>query len=140
MTDNEHNEENDELIDDWSSRKEVDFIKLRDITPEERNVNSSFKKDSKFLDMENIQFKCQPKTKDSSLTLMDDVDSKSPIKEIVYRILVNNKRGVKLGVIIEKTYAIMENRRPCFATIDQNVYKEFYKILSNDNYYGFEEI
>ena len=140
MTDNENVEENDELVDDWSSRKEVEFIKLRDITHEERDVKTSFKRDAKFENIENIQFKCQPKTKDSNLTSMSDIDVKYPVKEIVYRILVNHKRPLKLEDIIEKTYGIMKNRRPAFSTIEQDVYVEFFNLLTKDNYYGFEEV
>lgn len=140
MTENEHVEENDEPIDDWSSRKEVEFIRLRDITPEEIELKLSFKKDAKLDNLENIQFKCQPKTKDANLTSLNEIDTKSPLKEIVYRVLVNHKRPLKLEDIIEKTYEIMKNRRPVFATIEQDVYEEFYKLLKTDNYYGFEEV
>lgn len=129
-----------ELVDERLARKEVRFIRLSEITAEERVVRESFKKDSKYDNMEKIQFKCQPLVKDDYLTSMDGLESKSPIKEIVYRILVNNKRAMKLGDIVAKTFEIMKSRRPTFVTIDQDTHKEFYRVLKEDTYYGFTEV
>lgn len=129
-----------ELVDERLARKEMDFIKLSVITPEEREVKTSFKKDHKFDNIEKIQFKCQPLIKDDYLTSLDELESKSPIKEIVYRILVNNKRAMKLGDIVTRTFEIMKNRRPTFVTIEQDTHKEFYRVLKEDTYYGFTEV
>ncbi|MCD6218151.1 hypothetical protein J7L05_09900 [bacterium] len=139
MADKENIDEN-ELVDERLARKEVDFIKLSVIIPEERIVKESFKKDSKFDNIEKIQFKCQPLLKDDYLTSLDGLESKSPIKEIMYRILVNNKRAMKLGDIVTKTFEIMKNRRPTFVTIDQDTHREFYRVLKEDTYYGFTEV
>jgi len=139
MAEQDNIDEN-ELVDERLARKEVDFIKLSVITPEERIVKESFKKDSKFDNIEKIQFKCQPLLKDDYLTSLDGLESKSPIKEIVYRILVNNKRAMKLGDIVTKTFEIMKNRRPTFVTIDQDTHREFYRVLKEDTYYGFTEV
>jgi hypothetical protein len=139
MAEKENIDEN-ELVDERLARKEVDFIKLSVITPEEREVKTSFKKDNKFDNIEKIQFKCQPLIKDDYLTSLDELESKSPIKEIVYRILVNNKRAMKLGDIVTKTFEIMKSRRPTFVTIDQDTHREFYQVLKEDTYYGFTEV
>ncbi len=139
MTEQENIDEN-ELVDERLARKEVDFIKLSGITPEDRVVKESFKRDRKFDNVEKIQFKCQPLIKDDNLTSMDGIESKSPIKEIVYRILINNKRAMKLSDIVTKTFEIMKNRRPTFVTIEQDTNMEFYRVLKEDTHYGFIEV
>ena len=142
MADKENLEENEDENDpeEWSTRKSADFIVLSEITPEDRTIIDCFVPVTKFENMEKIQFKCQPINKDPSHISMDDLTKKSPVKEIIYRLLVNHKRSMKLADIISKTRNIIKDRRLSTHDIEGSEYRGFYSILKNDTYYGFKEV
>lgn len=124
----------------WSPRKFTGFIDLNRINPEERAIVTFEVEDDSGGDFEKIKFKCQPKSKDINHSSMDNISPSSPIKEIVYRILVSSKKPMKLGDIVEKTLEIVKRRVPPFRLVDEDINKYFYRILSEDTYYGFEEV
>lgn len=142
MTDQEYIEENDDDIDpdEWTPRESADFIKLSEITPEDRITTDSFKPSKKFENIEKIQFRCQPIDKDPAHISLDSLTKNSPIKEIMYRLLVNHKRSMKLADIVEKTRNIIKDRKLSTHALDGNEYMGFYNVMKKDTHYGFEEI
>ncbi|MBU1023237.1 hypothetical protein KKB99_03020 [bacterium] len=139
MTDKDYLEENEIETHrkEWSPRKSSKFISLNDITPEKRVINDSFNLSKNF---EKIQFICQPIDKEPSHISLDNLTKKSPVKEIVYRLLANHKRAMKLVDIVNKTREITKDRKLSTHSYDGHEYKGFYSVLKNDTHYGFEEV
>jgi hypothetical protein len=130
----------DEEIIQWSPRKSDEFIRLSDITPEERIISDSYITDPKFASIEKIKFTCQPKSKDPDHSSLDTITKTTPLKEVIYRLLMNNRKQMKLGDIIEKVYEVQKTRNLRFNTYKDNVPEIFYKVMKEDAHYGFEEI
>jgi hypothetical protein len=135
----EENESTDENIQ-WSPRKSDEFIRLSDITPEERKITNSYFSDPKFENIEKIKFTCQPKSKDPDHSSLDTITKTTPLKEVIYRLLMNNRKQMKIGDIVEKVYEVQKTRNLRFNTYKDNVHEIFYRVMKEDTHYGFEEI
>jgi len=123
-----------------ATRKHVPFIRLSEAGTIERKIKISGTSKEKPENIEKIQFKCQPKSRDSSHTSLDGITKNTPVKEIIYRLIVNNRSKMKLGEIVENTLAILKGRKLSGYRENQDVHLYFYGILKEDTEYGFEEI
>jgi hypothetical protein len=140
MDKSKHAQESKTKNEDWSPRKSAPFINLSKSSPDDRKIKVSYKRDTKYDNIEKIQFKCQPKSKNPDHSSLENISPNLPVKELVYRLIVNNRKPMKLGDIADRAYEILRKRKPPFTMKDKNIYQYFYRLLTEDSYYGYEEV
>ena len=136
----ESKEQSKEKSSAKAMRKQIPFIQLSKAGVPERNIKKTHKSQAKFENLEKIQFRCQPKSRDSSHISLDGISKNNPLKEIIYRLMVNNRGKIKLGEIVERTLEILKGRRLSGIRENEDINMYFYKILKEDKDYSFEEI
>lgn len=122
------------------TRKSVPFFTLGVSEPIERNVIESNIEKTSVENLKKKVFRCQPKSKDPNHTSLENITKNTAVKEIIYRVIVNNRGKMKLEDIVEQTLGILKGRRLSGIRENQDIHDFFYKLIKDDTEYGFEEI
>ena len=121
-------------------RKNVPFVNVNETNTVDRKVKSFYKHPEKFDNIEKIVFKCQPKSHDPNHNSLDGLGKNTPVLEIVYRLITNNRGQMKLGDIASRTLEILKSRKMAKVTEEDDIYVYFYKLLKENKSYSFEEV
>ena len=121
-------------------RKNVQFINVSEAGTTERKVKISYKHPEKFDNIEKIVFKCQPKSNDPNHNSLDTISRNTPVLEIVYRLITNNRGQMKLGDITNRTMEILKSRKLAKIPEDESICIYFYRLLKENKSYSFGEV